>query len=98
MGGRASDVVGYSGASGPPAPPQCFLIETRCACDSEETGYITPYSSLGISGVQQDTPPPKTDPSAIWGGQGGASLEWPICHEIMPKRQSMSPSGSGQEP
>lgn len=39
MGGRASDVVGYSGASGPPAPPQCFLIETRCACDSEETGY-----------------------------------------------------------
>lgn len=98
MGRRASDVVGYSGASGPPAPPQCFLIETRCACDSEETGYITPYSSLGISGVQQDTPPTQNRPQCNLGGQGGAGLEWPICHEIMPKRQSVSPSGSGQEP
>lgn len=68
MGGRASDVVGYSGASGPPAPPQCFLIETRCACDSEETGYITPYSSLGISGVQQDTPPTQNRPQCNLGG------------------------------
>lgn len=71
MGGRASDVVGYSGASGPPAPPQCFLIETRCACDSEETGYITPYSSLGISGVQQDTPHPKQTPVQSGGARRG---------------------------
>lgn len=28
-------------------------------------------------------------------GQGGQALVWPICHEIMPKRQSVCPSGGG---
>lgn len=32
---------------------------------------ITYYTSLGISGVQQDPPPKKMDSSGVW-GQGGA--------------------------
>ena len=28
-------------------------------------------------------------------GQGGQALAQPICHEIMPKRQSVSPGGGG---
>lgn len=97
MGGRASDVVGYSGASRPPAPPQCFLIETRCACDSEETGYH-PLFFLRDQWSAAGHPPTQNRPQCNLGGQGGVGLEWPICHEIMPKRQSVSPSGSGQEP
>lgn len=61
-------------------------------------GYHLLYTSLRISGVQQDTSPPKMDPSATWGDKAGQALGWPICHEIMPKRQSVSPNGSGQEP
>lgn len=37
------------------------------------------------------------DPSGI-GGQGGRALDWPICREIMPKRQSVSAGGSGLSP
>lgn len=55
---------------------------------------ITYYTSLGISGVQQDPPN-----GSQWdlGGKAGQALGWPICHEIMPKRRSVSPSGSGLE-
>ena len=55
---------------------------------------ITYYTSLGISGVQQDPP---NGPQWDLGGKAGQALGWPICHEIMPKRWSVSPSGSGLE-
>lgn len=40
--------------------------------------------------------PPKWTPVGF-GGKAGQALGWPICHEIMPKRRSVSPSGSGLE-
>lgn len=45
---------------------------------------ITYYTSLGISGVQQDPPPKKKWTPVGFGSKAEQTLGWPICHEIMP--------------
>lgn len=41
--------------------------------------------------MQQDTPPPTQNGSPVQSGgdKAGQALGWPICHEIMPKQQSL---------
>lgn len=66
---QASDNMGWSGASGPWHPSVLSHELVVLVTVSRLWLGITCYTSLGISGVQQDPPP--VGPSVVW-GQGGA--------------------------
>lgn len=101
MGGHALD-VGRQDGCGSPGPGRALcalsafsyelvvLVTVSRLCWVPVTGTL-PWGSVECSRT------PQMDSSGIR-GQGGQALARPICHEIMPKQQSMSPSGGGLAP
>lgn len=99
-GGRAGPRCGVTGAAAGPLEPAGPL--RPLSAFSEKLVVLVTVSRLWLGTTYQRLPwgsvecsrTPRMDSSGI-GGQGGQAGGWPTCSEIMPKRHSASPGGSG---